>query len=67
MFKTLSNKLYDIKNNFFSSGKINEKNIQDGIKAIEEALINADVNFRVVKGLVKRVKEKALGEELIKI
>jgi len=66
MFKTLSNKLYDIKNNFFSSGKINEKNIQDGIKAIEEALINADVNFRVVKGLVKRVKEKALGEELIK-
>merc|ERR1711976_291829 len=63
---TLSNRFDDIKNKFFSSGKINEKNIQDGIKEIEEALINADVNFRVVKGLVKRVKEKAIGEELIK-
>ncbi|WP_372365096.1 signal recognition particle protein [Candidatus Uabimicrobium sp. HlEnr_7] len=66
MFKTLSNKFDDIKNKFFSSGKISEKNIQEGIEEIEKALINADVNFRVVKGLVKRVKEKAIGEELIK-
>lgn len=65
MFKTLSNTFIDIKNKFFSSG-ISEKNIQEGIAEVEKALINADVNYKVVKGLVKRITAKAIGEELIK-
>jgi signal recognition particle subunit SRP54 len=46
--------------------KISEDNIKDGIREIKLALLEADVNYKVVKEFVKEVKEEALGEKVIK-
>jgi signal recognition particle subunit SRP54 len=45
--------------------KISEKNIQEGIREIKLALLEADVNYKVVKELVKELKEEALGEKVL--
>lgn len=46
-------------------GRITEKNIEDTLKEIRLNLLEADVNFKVVKKFIDRVKEKALGEEVL--
>lgn len=46
--------------------RLSEENIAEGLKRIRQALLEADVHFRVAKDLVKRVREKAVGQELIK-
>ena len=50
----------------FGSGKLTEKNIDAGIREVRQALLEADVNVRVVKGFVERVREQAVGLETIK-
>jgi signal recognition particle subunit SRP54 len=47
-------------------GRITEENIQDAMKEVKMALLEADVNFKVVRDFVKAVKEKALGAEVLK-
>jgi signal recognition particle subunit SRP54 len=66
MFDSLSDKLSDALRGLSGQGKIREKNIQDAVKKVRMSLLEADVNFRVAKEFVGRVKEKALGEEVLK-
>ncbi len=66
MFDTISDKFQDISRRIFSGGKLTEKNIEEAIREIRTALLEADVNYGVAKTFIQRVKEKALGEQLVK-
>jgi len=66
MFENLTNKINDIFRNISGKGKISESNIQDALKQVRLALLEADVNFKVVKDFINNVKEKALGEVVLK-
>ncbi len=65
MFKNLSNRLEPILKKLKSRGKLNEENIKESLREIRIALLEADVNFQVVKGFIKRVTEKAIGVEVM--
>tara|TARA_B100001248_G_scaffold262668_1_gene260606 strand:- start:10337 stop:11722 length:1386 start_codon:yes stop_codon:yes gene_type:complete len=65
MFESLSDKLTGVVKNLKGKGKINEKNIQDAVKEVRLHLLEADVNFKVVKTFIERVKQKALGQEVL--
>ncbi|MDB6172058.1 MAG: signal recognition particle protein [Chthoniobacteraceae bacterium] len=66
MFSLLSDKLQDIFKDLRGHGKISETNITDALRAVRMALLEADVDFNVAKGFIARVKDKALGEEVLK-
>lgn len=66
MFDTLSEKFSDAFRNIQGKGKISEDNIEQTLKEVRTALLEADVNFKVVKDFTARVKEKALGEKVLK-
>ena len=63
MFESLGDRLQNAINKIKGYGKITEDNISDVIREIRLALLEADVNYTVVKEFVNNVKEKALGEE----
>ena len=65
MFDSLSDKLLGSFKKLRSQAKITEANVQDAIKEIRLSLLEADVNFKVVKSFVDRVREKALGQEVL--
>ena len=65
MFNNLSDKLLGSIKKLKGQGKITEKNIQDTIKEIRLSLLEADVNFKVVKAFVEKVKAKAIGEVVL--
>ena len=65
MFDSLSGKLQNAFRNLRGLGKISESNIADSLREVRMALLDADVNFKVVKDFIDRVKEKSLGEEVI--
>lgn len=65
MFNNLSDKLLSSLKKVQGKSKISEKNIEDVIKEIRLSLLDADVNFKVVKNFVNRVKDKALGEDVL--
>ena len=66
MFENLSDRLLNAINNIKGHGKITEENIEPMVREIRLALLEADVNYKVVKEFVQKVKEKALGEEVKK-
>ncbi len=66
MFDTLSEKFSDAFKHVSGKGKITEANIEDSLKQVRTALLEADVNFKVVKEFVAKVKEQALGEKVIR-
>lgn len=66
MFDTLSEKFSDAFKNLQGKGKITESNIELALKEVRTALLEADVNFKVVKEFIAGVKEEALGEKVIK-
>ena len=66
MFSQLGDKLQDIFKDLRGRGKISESNINDALRQIRLALIEADVDFQVAKDFVARIKEKALGEEVLR-
>ncbi len=66
MFDNLSEKFSDAFKNIQGKGKIAESNIEETLKEVRTALLEADVNFKVVKSFVNNVKEKALGEKVIR-
>ena len=66
MFESLTEKLESAVNNIRGYGKITEDNIGDAMKQVRMALLEADVNYKVVKEFTNKVKEKALGEEVKK-
>ena len=66
MFETLGDRLQNVMHKVRGYGKITEDNIKDMMREIRLALLEADVNYQVVKEFTNNVKEKALGEEVQK-
>lgn len=66
MFESISSKFSSIIKNLSGKGKITEKNVQDTIEEIKTALLDADVNLRVVRRFVNRTMEEALGDKVLK-
>ena len=66
MFSQLGDKLQDIFKDLRGHGTISESNINDALRQVRLALLEADVDFKVAKNFVARVKEKALGEEVLR-
>ena len=64
MFESLENRLTNVKNKIKKNKKITEENISDITRELRLALLEADVNYQVVKEFINNVKEKALGEEV---
>ena len=62
MFDVVAKGFRDVRNKFEGKQEITEENIDEAIQLIRMSMLEADVNFRIVKGFIKRVKEKALGE-----
>ena len=65
MFDNLSGKLQNAFRNLRGLGKISESNVADSLRDVRMALLDADVNFKVVKDFIERVREKSLGQEVI--
>jgi signal recognition particle subunit SRP54 len=65
MFSELSEKLESALKRIRGHGKISEKNVTDALKDVRLALLEADVNYKVVKQFTTDVKAKALGEEVL--
>ena len=66
MFESLSDRLSGVFRSFSGRGQLTEENIQAGLREVRLALLEADVNFKVVKDFVENVRQKCLGQELIK-
>jgi signal recognition particle subunit SRP54 len=65
MFDSLSNKLQDAFRNLRGLGKISESNVGDALRDVRMALLEADVNFKVARDFIERVKAKSLGAEVV--
>jgi len=65
MFESLSEKLEAVFRRLRGHGKLSEKNMEEALREVRLALLEADVNFRVVKDFVERVKSQALGQEVL--
>jgi signal recognition particle subunit SRP54 len=65
MFENLSEKLQRVFKNLRGEGRLTAANMEAALKEIRVALLEADVNFRVVKQLIENVKQKAMGEEVL--
>ena len=65
LFSGLSDRLNHIFSKMKSKGKLTELEIKQGMREIRIALLEADVNFSVVKDFISKVSEKAVGEELL--
>lgn len=66
MFSLLADKLQDVFKDLRGHGTITETNITDAMRAVRMALLEADVEFGVAKGFIARVKDKALGESVLR-
>jgi signal recognition particle subunit SRP54 len=65
MFDNLSEKLQRVFKNLRGEGKLTAENMETALREIRIALLEADVNFRVVKQLIENIKVKAMGEEVL--
>ncbi len=65
MFDNLSEKLQRVFKNLRGEGKLSAENMESALREIRLALLEADVNFRVVKQLIENIKAKAMGEEVL--
>ena len=65
MFQSLSEKLENAFRKFKSKGKLTESDIKAGMREIKLALLEADVNFKVVKDFIAAVSERAVGAEVL--
>jgi len=66
MFNDLSSRLDKVFRNLKGKGKLSEKNIKDSLREIRMALLEADVNYKIVKDFVKNIEEQCLGQEVMK-
>ncbi len=65
MFDNLSDKLQRVFKNLRGEGRLSTENMESALREIRMALLEADVNFRVVKQLIENIKAKAMGEEVL--
>jgi signal recognition particle subunit SRP54 len=66
MFDALSEKLQQVFNRLSSHGTVSEKDLDDALREVRVALLEADVNFRVVRDFIAAVRERASGAEVLK-
>lgn len=66
MFAELSDKLELILKKLRGQGKLTESNIKEALKEVKRALLEADVNYKVVKDFITRVESKSIGQEVLK-
>ncbi|HVE17287.1 MAG TPA: signal recognition particle protein, partial [Chthoniobacterales bacterium] len=66
MFSRLSDKLQDVFKDLRGHGRITESNVTDAMREVRLALLDADVHFQVAKDFIARVKEKSLGEDVMR-
>jgi signal recognition particle subunit SRP54 len=66
VFETLGNRLQDTFDNLTRRGKLTENDVDAAMREIRLALLEADVNYKVVKDFVKRVRERAVGHEVMR-
>src|SRR4051812_13433088 len=66
MLDTLTDKLSGVFRGLSGRGRISEENVREAMREVRTALLEADVNFKVVKDFTDRVIEKAIGQEVIK-
>ena len=64
-FDSLSEKLQNVFKNLRSKGRLTEDDVKTALKEVKMALLEADVNFRVVKKFVKDVQERAIGQDVM--
>ncbi|MFP4015464.1 MAG: signal recognition particle protein [Halanaerobiales bacterium] len=65
VFEGLAEKLQDTFKKLRGKGKLNEKDVKAALKEVKLALLEADVNYKVVKNFVKRIQERAIGHEVM--
>ena len=66
MFESLSDKLQNIARKLKGTARITEKDLKEMLREVKLALLEADVNYMVVKTFIKAIEEKALGEDVMK-
>src|SRR5216117_1367860 len=66
MLDSLSTRLQSIFDRLGGHGRLSEENIQEALREVRVALLEADVNFKVVRGFIDRVREKAVGQDVLK-
>jgi len=64
-FESLSDKLQDVFKKLKSKGKLTEKDVTAALREVKLALLEADVNFKVVKSFIDKIKERAVGQEVL--
>jgi signal recognition particle subunit SRP54 len=66
MFNNLTEKLTGVLERFRRQGQLSEKDLDEGLREVRLALLEADVNYKVVKKFIDGVKQKALGDDILK-
>src|SRR4029077_8462733 len=66
MFDSLSNRLQDVFKSLRGEGRLTPENVEVALREIRLALLEADVNFKVVKAFVDRVRDRALGQDVLR-
>lgn len=64
-FESLSDKLQNIFKNLRSKGRLTEADVKEAMKEVKRALLEADVNFKVVKQFIKTVTDRAIGQDVL--
>ena len=66
MFESLGNRLQSVFDNLQRRGKLTEADVDNAMREVRLALLEADVNFKVVKRFIERVRERAVGQEVMR-
>ena len=64
-FESLSEKLQTVFKKLRSKGALTEKDVQEAMKEVKRALLEADVNFKVVKQFIQTVSDRAIGQDVL--
>src|SRR5690554_8045723 len=65
IFQSLADRLQDTFKKLRGKGKLREKDVKEAMKEVKLALLEADVNYRVVKNFIKKLEERAVGSEVM--
>ena len=66
MFEMLTERLNGVFKQLRSRGRLSESNIDDAMREVRRALLEADVNYKVARSFIARVKERAIGREVLR-
>ena len=66
LFSNLSERLQDTLRRLRGKGRLTEKDVDEALREVKLALLEADVNFKVVRTFINRVKERAIGQDVVR-